>query len=215
MYTDFYESQQQSQNDKTLPKWKLPQRPLTGYTGDIMRAHAERDEGHPLDFPYRRRMIRGYSGFIPDGKGISGRPIIPSDEEQRIQNEISLGTYQGEPRPQYHSTKTYKDDFSCFREYAKDMDRIEHYNEATKKLLARGQSPEMLIQIVQAKISERMQSYAQQLISVRREFEQYIVDPDEGFNDRALREVLERMNIQLDDVQALALFAFFDVEGRG
>lgn len=215
MYTEYYEPELQNQNDKTLPKWKLPHRPLTGYTGDIRRGQAEQEEGHPLDFPHRRRMIRGYSGFIPQGKTISGRPIIPSDEKQRIQNEISLGAYQGEPNLQLHSTKIYKDEFSCFREYAKDMDRTERYAEATKQLLARGQSPEMLIQIVQAKISERMQSYAQQLISVRLEFEQYTVDPDEGFNDRALREVLERMNIQLDDVQALALFAFFDVEGRG
>ena len=39
-------------------------------------------------------------------------------------------------------------------------------------------------------------------------------------NDRVLdevefRECLEKMNIQLDDIQSLALFAYFDVQNNG
>ena len=201
-------------NDKSLPKWKLPPHTLTGYTGILRKKYVEE---HILETIHRRRMIRGYSGFMPNGKTISGKPIIPSDEQQRKNHEISMGI---DPDYEMKSTRFEhtvddKDDFSSFREYAKHMDLLERYADATNQLLARGQSPEMLLILVQAKISERVQSYAQQLIAVKLEFQQYCVNPDEGFNETALREVLERMNIQLDDVQSLALFSFFDVEGNG
>ena len=202
-------------NDKTLPKWKLPPHTLTGYTGILRNTYVEE---HILDTVHRRRMIRGYSGFMPNGKTISGKPIIPSDERQRIINELSLGIDSSQDIAHYGSNgkvKSEKDDFSSFRGYAKHMDLLERYADATNQLLARGQSPEMLLKLVQAKISERMQSYSQQLISVKLEFQQYRVTPEDGFNEHALREVLERMNIQLDDVQSLALFSFFDVEGHG
>jgi len=56
------------------------------------------------------------------------------------------------------------------------MDTIERYHTAVGQLLERGQSQEMLLRIVQAKMSERVNSYAVQLIRTRKLFEVSQVD---------------------------------------
>lgn len=197
-------------NDKSLPNWKMPEFTLTGYTGNRLRKNRE---DHVLETNYQRRMIRGYSGFMPNGKTISGKPIIPSDDTQRVLNEISLGTHREEDLHELRNEEHAQDDFSSFREYAKHMDLLERYADATRQLLERGQSPEMLIRLLQGKISEKVVSYAQQLITLKLEFQP--PGNKEMLDFQGLRECLERMNIQLDDVQCLALFSFFDVEGNG
>lgn len=205
-------SNYEEQNDKTLPGWRKPHDTLRGYSGDTRKPHVE---NHVLESVHRRRVIRGYSGFIPDGKSVTGRPIIPSDENQRRNDDISLGTLSPDCNARFRSDVSAGADNNILGERIKRMDLLERYADATRALVAREQSPEVLIKLVQAKISERVQSYAQQLKIVKLEFEQYKVDPEDGFNEAALREVLERMNIQFDDVQSLALFAFFDVDGVG
>jgi hypothetical protein len=196
-------------NDKSLPNWKMPDFTLTGYTGNKM---TKKKDDHVLETNYQRRMIRGYSGFMPNGKTISGKPIIPSDDTQRVLNEISLGTHMEEDLYEMKNEEV-QDDFSSSREYAKHMDLLERYADATRQLLERGQSPEMLIKLLQGKISEKVTSYAEQLITLKLEFQPH--GGIERLDFRGLRECLERMNIQLDDVQCLALFSFFDVEGNG
>lgn len=51
------------------------------------------------------------------------------------------------------------------------MDTIERYQTSVIQLRERGQSQEMLLRIVQAKMSERVNSYAVQLIRTRKLFE--------------------------------------------
>ena len=202
----------EEQNDKTLPGWRKPHDTLRGYSGDNRKPPVE---DHVLESVHRRRVIQGYSGFIPDGKSVTGRPIIPSDEHQRRNNDISIGVFTPDRNATFQNEDSAGGFHNTFGERIKRMDLLERYADATRALFAREQSPEILIKLVQAKISERVQSYAQQLKTVKLEFMQYKVDPKDGFNEAALREVLERMNIQLDDVQSLALFAFFDVDGVG
>lgn len=200
------------QNDKTQPNWKLPKFTLTGYTGDVKRTTAKDEE----DIPVRnRRYIRGYTGFIPGAKAIYGRPIIPSDEQQQINNEILMGTYSPPKSASFIDRDMEQDDCSIFRDSMKRTSLLERYETATRELFRREQSPEMLVKLVQAKIAERVQNYAEQLKFVKIEFQQYRVNPEVGFNEEALREVLMRMNIHLDDMQSLALFAFFDIDGVG
>jgi hypothetical protein len=181
-------------NDKKLPNWKLPEDALTGYTGNLRKVTLQ---DHVLETVHRRRMIRGYSGFVPNGKTISGKPIIPSDERQKILNDISLGTTHSGATMALFSEEEPTNDFESFREYAKHMDLLERYADSTRQLLERGQSPEMLIKLVQAKISERVQSYSQQLITVKLEFQQYGIKTEDGLTEVSLRECLERMNIQV------------------
>lgn len=181
-----------------------------------------KEDKHVLDTNQRRRMIRGYSGFIPEGKTISGRPIIPSDEKQEQNiNEMTIGRTSRTQSNQYNSNNiddrrdSEVDDYSSFREVAKHMDILERYAEATSQLLKRGQSPEMLLKLVQAKISERVQNYANQLITVKLQFQSFGVDVNDGLNESGLRDCLEKINIQLDDVQLLSLFSYFDLKGSG
>lgn len=169
-------------------------------------------QDHVLETGYQRRMIRGYAGFMPNGKTISGKPIIPSDDTQRVLNEISLGTHT---QDDFHgmNEEAYTDDFSSFKEDAKHMDLLEKYADANSQLLERGQSPEMLIKLLQGKISEKIISYSKQMITLKIEFQP--TGGKEKFDFHGLRECLERLNVQLDDIQSLALFSFFDVEGNG
>jgi hypothetical protein len=202
---------QDEQNDKTQPNWKLPKFTLTGYTGDVKRRNAEDD-----DVPVRnRRYIRGYTGFIPGAKAIYGKPIIPSDEQQRINNEMLMGTYSPPQTESFVDKYMELDDCGKFLKSMRRTSLLERYDDATRELFRREQSPEMLVKLVQSKIAERVSNYAEQLKFVKLEFQQYKVNPEVGFNEGALREVLMRMNIHLDDVQSLALFAFFDIDGVG
>lgn len=203
---------QHEQNDKTQPNWRLPKYTLTGYSGDVKKRTTDDDE----DIPVRnRRYIRGYTGFIPGAKAIFGRPVIPSDEQQRINNEILMGTYSPPQTATFVDRGNDQDECSQFRNSMARMNLLERYDDATRELFKREQSPEMLVELVQAKIAERVHTYAEQIKFVKLEFQQYKVNPDVGFNEGALRDVLMRMNIHLDDVQSLALFAFFDIDNVG
>jgi hypothetical protein len=193
-------------------------------------------------------MIRGYSGFVPESRTVCGTPIIPSEERQRIKEEEELGIRPKTARKEETTIRssTEDEDFNAFRQYAKNMDLIERYLEATSRLLDKGQSPEMLLAIVQAKMSERVMSYAEQLISVRKLFEAFDLNGDGVLNEYEFRgqcmklriitclnviniitttpvtflfvlptECLEKLNIQFDDIQSLALFAYFDSGNKG
>ena len=169
-------------NDHNLPGWKVPKNYLRGYTGNKL-SHPLEDDA--LDTFYRRRMIRGYSGFVPDSRTISGRPIIPSDDVQRLLIEKQMGIIPNSPS-QHHS-ETQNINISSFREYAEHMDLLERYSDATNQLLARGQTPEMLLKLVQAKISERVHAYSEQLITVKLHFQAVSEKYPEGFNEKAFR----------------------------
>ena len=110
-------------------------------------------------------MIRGYTGHRPFLRDITGAPLIPSEEKQlemaregSSEKKKSLDEDDG-PRE--------GENFN-FRSFGKHMDTIERYAAAVQSLMQRGQSQEMLLRIVQAKMSERVNSYAEQLIRTRR-----------------------------------------------
>jgi hypothetical protein len=168
--------------ERVLPHWKVPKNYLNGYTGNTLSKPLEDDD---LNLFYRRRMIRGYSGFIPESRTVSGRPIIPSDEVQKETIDKIMGI-SNEPEV---FEEVEQDEPSKFREYAKHMDRLERYSDATNQLLARGQSPEMLLKLVQSKISERVRSFAEQLITVKLNFESAGKNIEEGFNEADFRGI--------------------------
>ena len=73
----------------------------------------------------------------------------------------------------------------------------------------------MLLRIVQAKMSERVNSYAMQLVKTRKLFEAFDINKDGVLDEGEFRICLEQLNIQLTDVQNLALFAYFDGNNDG
>ena len=105
-------------------------------------------------------------------------------------------------------------------------DRVDRYEHAIRSLQRRGQTPETLLQIVQSKLSSNVNTYAQQTIRLRLLFDRFQThnpgadnekeDGLDGYMDeRRFRECLELLTLQFDDVQALALFAYFDDECTG
>jgi hypothetical protein len=126
-----------------------------------------------------------------------------------------MGTYSPPQTATFNDKYVEQDDCGKFLESMRRTSLLERYDHATRELFRREQSPEMLVKLVQSKIAERVNNYAEQLKFVKLEFHQYKLNPEVGFNEGALREVLMRMNIHLDDVQFLALFAFFDIDGVG
>jgi hypothetical protein len=181
--------------------------PLTGYTGHFPT------EEHVLDSPAKKLMIPGYTGHRPFLRDRCGESLIPSEEKQRQAlgmdlDELHRGEVDEDDGPREG------DNFN-FRLLAKNMDIVERYSSAVTGLLERGQTQEALLRIVQAKLSERTNSYAVQLIRTRKLFEAFDINGDGVLDEGEFRICLEKLNIQFDDVQSLALFAYFDDDNTG
>jgi hypothetical protein len=156
------------------------------------------DEPHPLEVPYKRQPCLGYSGYLPHASTMTGGPS-------------HLGPKEEEEEPEWQSGGLV----SNFRQYAKNMDTVERYTTAVEQLKERGQTQVMLIRLVQNKLAERVKSYAEQKITTRLLFEAHDVNRDYVLDEFEFRICLEKVNVQLDDVQSLALFAYFDTDFGG
>ncbi len=102
-----------------------------------------------------------------------------------------------------------------FRLFAQHLDMLERYQSAVEQIQKRGQSQEMLLRMVQAKMSERVAKYADQLVRTRRLFDTFDYNGDHVLDEGEFRQLLEHLNILLDDVQVLSLFAYLDGNGDG
>lgn len=102
-----------------------------------------------------------------------------------------------------------------FRTFVKHVDTVERYNSSVEQLLERGQTQEMLLRIVQSKLSERIHSYASQVLRWRQIFDSFDSNGDGVLDENEFRICLEKQNIQFDDIQCLALFAYFDTNYDG
>lgn len=192
--------------------WRRPEDTLYGYSGH----YKVEEKPHVLDQPLKKVVIRGYSGFLPQTRQICGSPSIPSEKQQLDMEKTRSGraltarlTAEDEAPLDSAAQST------AFRHYAKGMDVCERYESAVERLQARGQTQTILLRMVQAKFSERVKSYAEQLIGVRRLFESFDFNQDGVLDESEFRECLEQCNIQFDDTQVLALFAFFDEDLAG
>jgi len=175
--------------------FKRPENISAKYSGHMQ---TEYDDIHELDRPLTLHKIIGYSGFIPNRASKMGRVVTKDEDEVKPVEKIIT-----------------KDFTTTFRTIAKNMDLHERYNTAIEQLEARGQNQSMLLKIVQARLSQRVSSYAEQKIQIRLLFEAFDFNGDGVLDEGEFRECLEKMTIQFDDVQALALFAYFDIERDG
>lgn len=92
------------------------------------------------------------------------------------------------------------------------MTRILNKNNNLKSIK---KAQDYLISIVRAKLSERVESHASQVIATKLLFEQFDTNNDHVLDESEFRECLEKLNIQFDDIQCLALFAYFDLKNEG
>jgi len=170
----------QSDSSKFFPPGYKRPKSIVGYTGHYSIAP---EESHILDSPNSKLMIRGYCGFRPDMKNVVGEPLIPSEEKQLATLGLNSSvannsfSYGGDDNEEENIVSKHDQTFN-FDSFSKNLDLMERYNTAVQHLLSRGQSQDRLLKIVQAKISERVTSYAQQHIRVRKLFEAFDVNKD-------------------------------------
>lgn len=185
-----------------------------GYTGAILRPA---DPPHILDEPLTRVACLGYTAFRPGKKDIIGAPIV-SLASERGEGEADAYArshkHAGDSLSQQEMTSR-ESKYGEMREAWRNVDIEERYAQAKQTILDRGQSEEMLVQIVQSKFAARVNSYAEQIIKVKKLFESFDLNGDGVLDEDEFRICLEKLNIQLDDAQVLTLFAFFDKDRLG
>lgn len=219
---------------KMSPKYKR-QGSLYGYTGHYPGPGKIENE---ISKPTAKYMIRGYTGnnerenlspfcltFLsvlghrPQRSAVVGEPIVPNENKQQIfrtSSRESLRSSSRSPEPQPRSPMAASEHLlKTFRNFSSHMDTLERYQTAVEHLIQRGQSQEMLLRIVQAKMSQRVNSFSAQVVRTRKLFEAFDINNDGVLDENEFRICLEKLNIQFDDVQSLALFAYFDVNNDG
>lgn len=193
---------------------------LRGYTGCPPITPHEEDA---IQSPNKKTMIRGYSGYLPGSRNTVGVPLIPSEEKQlsrfdgtKTDSESSSPVLRQAGHLQDHvEQSTLGSSFTNFRSYGKHMELGERYANAIYQLSKRGQTQQMLLRIVQAKLSERVSSYAQQHVRIRKIFEYFDMNGSNDLDEHEFRQFLELSNVYFDDIQSLALFAYFDQDKTG
>ena len=193
-----------------------------GYTGHIT---ADADPPHVLDVPMKRSACLGYTAFRPGKKDIVGKPIVSLAEERGDgeAKHASMALHSRGLKNQLEEEESVKsivknsasDSLHDFRAQWKNVDIRERYEKAKRAIAERGQSEKLLVQIVQAKLASRVNSYAEQQIKVRKIFQAFDDNGDGVLDEGEFRECLERLNIQLNDDQIVTLFAYFDKDRVG
>jgi hypothetical protein len=190
-------------DDKYTSTYRRP-KTCTGYTGHLPQSD---DDEHVLESPMKKFMIRGYTGHRSHLRHLVGEPLIPSEKRQlEISGLIDTEVKEIEREDQVNDN---------FRAHAKHLDILERYGYAADLLSKRGQSQQGLLSIVKAKLSQRVNTFAMQRITTRNLFEEFDINGDGVLDEGEFRACLEKMNIQFDDIQVLALFAFFDDDNDG
>ena len=219
-------------------------RALKGYTGCHPHYNKSREEEHEEDMEAynhikSRVKIRGFTGFVPMSRDIIGTPIIPSVEAQ-IESTHQLQTTEemygqdttvrfedidderrshansgGNSQSQARAIGEFSG-MTNFRSYGKNMELEERYNDSIKQLWKRHQqTQQMLLRMVQSKLSSRVNSYSTQALRTRAIFDYFDMDGGGTLDEQEFRQFLELTNCYFDDVQSLALFAYFDEKREG
>lgn len=81
--------------------------------------------------------------------------------------------------------------------------------------LKTGQSQQMLVNVIQTKISEKQKSFSNQYLQFRKLFVATDIDNDGLVNEIEMRTILNMLNFQFDEIQNLALFAYLDHDNDG
>lgn len=220
-YNEYDDEEYQPDDPITIPSTEAPNSrhkvALNGYTG--YRPHGPHVED--TERPTHRIMIRGYQGHVHGTKNLCGVPLIPGVDEQTERlakhdesKENKSLRVSGHLQDKVEQS-TLGSSFTNFRSYGQHMELEERYTNAIQQLWKRGQTPQMLLRIVQSKLSERVNSYAHQRVRARKIFEYFDLDNSATLDEHEFRQFLELSNCYMDDIQSLALFAYFDEEREG
>jgi len=183
-----------------------------GYTGWVQQPPSDT---HVLDEPAKKVAIRGYTGFRPNQGTVIGVPILSSVEEQEGKERCLLGPHESFASKKREAKAKAAQGVNRLHRAGKNMDLLERYTTARMNIFDRGQTQESLLAQVQAKFSSRVNSYSEQHIHLSKLFEAFDINGDQVLDEDEFRTCMERMNVQFDDFQMLALFAYFDTDNVG
>lgn len=138
-------------------------------------------------------------------------PYLDEDDQRRLalSGEVSYHSDAGQ-----HESDFEKEESRLRREFNK-VDIEDRYEAAVHSLSLHKQTPEMLIAIVSAKLSQNTTSFADQQIYLHNFFESFDKTGSGFMGETELRTALETGNIQFNDEQFVALFAYFDTSFHG
>ena len=170
--------------DEFNPKYSTSYRKdgsMVGFTGHLI---SDEESRHVLECPTKKLMIRGYTGHRSKLKNLVGEPFIPSESRQLKMFGMHESEYSEEDREEGNNYN--------FRTFAKHLDVMERYTFSVEQLQLRGQSQQGLLQIVQAKLSQRVSTFAKQAIMTRKLFEEFDLNGDGVLDEGEFRECLGR-----------------------
>jgi Ca2+-binding EF-hand superfamily protein len=161
----------------------------------------------------QQRSRHGIGG-VGDGNGVG---------VSSYNNETGPGTPQQQQQQQQQShhlqdkveQSTLGSSFTNFRTYGKHMELEERYSNAINKLFQRGQTSQMLLRMIQCKLSENIKTFAELYCRSKKIFEYFDLDQSGTLDEYEFRQFLELQNCYFDDIQSLALFAYFDSSKTG
>lgn len=206
------------------PGWRRPDNVVSGYTGCDppnvkLPQSLKQDSAFDLESPHKIEKIGGYSGFMPNIKDVCGKPLIPFDHT-RINSDLdqSIGTFIRSPG-KYDTKSPDRAKLSLKKKLESYHIGIEQrYRDAIN--LATKDSKEIislanLVNILQARLTQKVGSFAEQTIYTRKLFELNAKDDPNVLKEYEFSNLLETLNIQLDETQTTVLFSYFDEKFNG
>lgn len=182
----------------------------------------------------KSEKIRGYTGYIPGSKtdvgvrsNLGSKPVI-LDKSMANSKSFKLLKLQSSnhftesdmPRCKYRvPTETKKlrpghPDYITHR-YGSLQNMKKRYADAVEQVEKSGQTQRSLLTLVQSKLSERVNSYARQVIRTRNLFQYYDFDDSNTLDEDEFQMFLEGCNCYLNEAQRIALFSYFDTDNLG
>jgi hypothetical protein len=182
----------------------------------------------------KAEKIRGYTGYVPGSRAAIGtakplgnpafdRSILKSSNSKLLKLQSSNNFAESEiPQCKYKTRPedlTYEEAAKYIRpghadfveqRYGSDANLRKRYADAISRVEKSGQTQRGLLCIIQSKLSERVTSYADQVIRTRNIFDYFDFDSSNTLDETEFQRFLELTNCYLEEPQRIALFAYFD-----
>lgn len=212
-----------------------------GYTGYRPRFEDDPFEDTSLCISpiNKAEKIRGYTGYVPGSRTTIGtakplgnppfdRALSKASSCRLLKLQSSNNFSESEfPKCKYKSrpeeltaaeaTKYIRPGHADFIEqrYGSEENLRKRYADGISRVQKSGQTVLGLLAIVQSKLSERVTSYADQVIRTRNMFNYFDFDDSNTLDEIEFERFLEMNNCHLEEHQRIALFSYFDKDVTG
>lgn len=161
-------------------------------------------------------MYCRYSGHIPKSADVYGMPIIQAEEFQDLYGPAPVCKYKVSIKDGPHLGHDVAEHAAYRRSHSFSNEGLRRrYAEAIAYIATKSTTQECLINLIKSKMSDRVNSYAQQQIRTRKIFEYFDFDENGSLDEFEFKKFLELLNCFFSEKQSLAIFAYFDTEFEG